>query len=400
MPNIRYFIYVIVLLSLPFQFSFHMNFYSTASSKIEKNWDFSKITKLQIDISNKITTYTAAISAILTIFISYKIHNRRIPICICFLLSGIVFLVYLSVDDSIYWLVILLKAINGIFLGFFQSVHISYIMNFADRESLAFHGCLVQFTMFLSLIILNLLIFACSWKVVTIILAVQSFLFAGLIWFVPEIRIQSKSSANPQIYQSPNLRNLLLMIGVMVIQCFSGISFMIDNCSRLMEGIGISIDSTLHSVLTNFIGCLSTLIAAFIMDIVSVRYMWTFSGIGLVISLIIYDLTLKFNCPNWLGVFAVFFYFLFFGLGEGPVPWLICGVFFPQSVMIESGAINCFMNRFMDIWFGYLQNEITKAFGEFGSVIFSAAFSFLGAILGLFLIPTFKSVHHENTTIL
>ena len=377
-----------------------MNFYSNCQSKIENNWDHSKISQIQVDISNKVTTCFASISAILSILISYKVRKRRLLITINFVISGIVFLFYLLVNENSYWLVIVLRGINGISLGFFQSVHISYIIHFASGDSLAFHGCLIQFAMFLSLIILNLMIYALSWKVIVAIISVQSFAFSGLIWIVPESPVLSKSFSGQQIYRHPHLKYLIVMISIMVIQCFSGIGFMVDNCPRLMQKIGIEMDSSLYSVLTNFIGCLSTLICSFIIDIIGVRYLWAFSGFGLVISLVLYAITLKANCPNWLGVFAVFLYFLFFGFGEGPIPWLLCGVIFPEVVMIESGGINCFMNRFMDIWFGYLLNAITKRFGEFGSVIFNAAFSLVGALVGLVFIPALKNIIPENTTLL
>ena len=400
MGNARNFISVLIILSLPLQFSFQLNFYTNTASQIQKNWDFKKVSDLQLEIANRISTYFASASAVATIFLSYAVKKRRLPITINFIIAGIVWLVYLAISDELMWLVIVLRAINGILLGFFQSVHISYIMHFADKELLAHHGCLVQFSMFFSLCVLNFLIYAVSWKILAVILSIQSFLFAGLIWLVPESPIQSKSSSRAYIFHSPNFKNLLIMLTIMFVQCFSGIGFMIDNCARLMSSIGIDIPSELQSVLTNFIGCLATLIASFIMDIVSIKYMWAFSTFGMVLSLIIYDITLKVTCPNWLGVFSVFLYFLFFGLGSGPIPWLLPGSIFQESVMIESGCINCFMNRFMDIWFGYLLTFITESVGEFGSVIFNAGFSLAGCLFGLFAIPTMKNVYRENTTLL
>ncbi|KAK8886534.1 glucose import [Tritrichomonas musculus] len=400
MGNPRDFLSVLIILSLPLQFSFLLNFYTNTESDIQKNWDMSKISDLQLDIANRISTYFASASAIVTIFLSYKFKKRRLPITINFIIEGIVWLVYLAISDKLIWLVIVLRAINGILLGFFHSVHISYIMHFAEKESLGHHGCLVQFAMFLSLCFLNFLTFAVSWRTLAVILSIQSFLFAGLIWLVPESPIQQKSSSHAYIFHSPNFKNLLIMITIMFVQCFSGIGFMIDNCPRLMSSIGIDIAPELQSVLTNFIGCLATLVASFIIDIVSVRYMWGLSTFGMVLSLIIYDITLKVVCPNWLGVFSVFLYFLFFGLGSGPIPWLLPGVIFQEPVMIESGCINCFMNRFMDIWFGYLLTYITESVGEFGSVIFNAGFSLAGCLFGLFAIPTMKNVYRENTTLL
>lgn len=190
------------------------------------------------------------------------------------------------------------------------------------------------------------------------------------------------------------------MLGIMFIQNFSGIGSMIDNCPRLMSSIGVVLDPSLLAVLTYFIGCISMFISSLIMDIVSIRYMWAFSSFGIVVSLIIYSLTIKIKCPNWLSVFSLFLYYLFFGMGVGPIPWLLCGALFKESVMIETGCFTCFMNRFMDIWFGYLLNAVTKVSGEFGTVLFNAAFSLLGCILGLIFIPAFRKKYSENATII
>ena len=60
------------------------------------------------------------------------------------------------------------------------------------------------------------------------------------------------------------------------------------------------------------------------------------------------------------------------------------------SIMIESGCINIFVNQFIGIWFGYLQNKTIKKCGEFTSVLFIAVVSFFGIWFGLYLIPKVK----------
>lgn len=391
--------YVIVILSLPFQFSFQLNFYTIGAYKIKSNWNFEKLSQFQSNVADKITTYFGAFSAIIWIIVSYKVRKRRLIISIVFDVSSVIWLIYIATSDNNLWLIIILRAINGILLGFFQTVHISYIMYFAEENLYGFFGCLVQVSMFLSLSLLYLMFYAIQWKTVCIILAIQSFLFSGLIWLIPEFWVIPKTSSHTRIYHQPYLRNAIIMVSIMMIQCFSGIGFMIDNCARLLYEIGIDIDSTVQSSFMNLIGCISTLICSFVIDIVGVRFMWVFSAFGLFISLMIYDLTLKVNSPKWLGVLSVFLYFLFYGLGQGPTPWLLCGVLFPESVMIESGGINTFMNRFMDIWFGYLLSAITNSFGEFGSIAMNATISLIGGIAGVFFIPSLKKRHYENTTI-
>lgn len=395
----RNFAYVLVLLGLPFQFSFQFNFYTVGAQNIQMDWNLDNISSFQLKVANKITTYFAAFSAIIWIILSYKIRKRRLIISIVFFTSSVVWLVNIAINDKLFWLVITIRAINGIFIGFFQTVHISYIMHFAEDNLFGFYGCLIQVSMFFSLSLLNVFVHALRWQIICVILAIQSFLFGGLIWTIPEFIVIPKTSSHTHIYYQPYFKNAIVMILVMIIQCFSGIGFMIDNCARLLHGIGIDIDIYISSSFMNLVGYTSTLICSFIIDFIGVKYMWSFSTFGIAVSLMMYDITLKIDTPKWVGVLSVFLYFLFFGLGVGPTPWLLCGVLFPESLMIESGGINTFTNRFMDIWFDYVLAAITNSLGEFGSVAFNATISILGGVFGIFFIPNLKKSHPENTTI-
>ncbi|KAK8852976.1 glucose import [Tritrichomonas musculus] len=392
--------YIIVILSFPLQFVFHNLFYSYGVPSIQKNWDMSHVSKTQLDVANIITKYCAAFSPLAFIFISYKIKKLRKFMSILFFIGGVIFLLYLPINEHIVWFIIILRILNGILVGFFMSATIAYLMHYSINGIHGFNGSLIEVAITLGICITELMFYVIPWKIVGVLFSVQSFLFGGLIWLVPEYFVIPKSLSHDYIYRKPFLKNLLIMILIMIIQCFSGIGFMINNCARLLSGIGIELHSSIQSTLTNFISCLSAFISAFIIDVVSARYMWAFSSLGIVISLLIYDITLKIECPKWVGVFAVFLYFLFFGLGEGTIPWMLCGLIFPESLMIESGSINTFVNRFMDAWFDHLLNLISKSLGEFGSVAFNACITFFGIWVGLYFIPKMNISTEDKITII
>lgn len=395
----RSFIYILIILSFPLQFGFHLNYFTHGSSDIQSGWDFSKISPFLLDVTNRITNYFGAVTTIIFIFVNYKIKKRRLQISIIYIISGIAWLMYIAVNDNNIWLSIVLRALDGIFIGFFQSSHISYLMHFSSEKLFGFHSSFIEVAITLAISLLNIMFLVIHWKIIAVILSIQSFLFGGLIWFIPEVTVIPKSYSRQYIHKSPFLKKLLVMVAIMAIQCFSGIGFMIDNCSRLLGDIGIDMNPYMQLALVNFISCLSAFISAFIVDVVGVQFMWAFSLFGITVSLLMYDITLKVDSPKWVGVLSVFIYFLFFGLGEGTIPWMLCGMMFPESLMIESGGINTFVNQFMGIWFGYLQNALIKEFGEFGSVLFSAVVSFFGIWFGLFLIPNMKKYYSENVTV-
>lgn len=89
-----------------------------------------------------------------------------------------------------------------------------------------------------------------------------------------------------------------------------------------------------------------------------------------------------------------------YGLGQGPITWFLSGELFPDSVRIESGAINIFLNQFLGLIFTYVNREVENSVGEFGSIIYSLALDFIAMILGLFFIPIIRTKNYENDNLL
>lgn len=96
----------------------------------------------------------------------------------------------------------------------------------------------------------------------------------------------------------------------------------------MLNGIGVDLGPSLESFLFDFVALLATLITSFIIDVVGSKVMWCISSFGLCVGLVIYATTLKIDVGNWIGTLGVFIYFLFYGLGEGPIPWCLGSTFF------------------------------------------------------------------------
>lgn len=385
---------ILVLLSLPFQFNIITDSFSSLHTEMIKKWtpgkDFSYYENY---FANKITYYAGLISSISFIFVYYRYRKMKLVLSITLFLNGVTWLLYLAVDEHKVPLFIVIRGLQGLYLGIFQMSQISYILHFAYDEIKCFCGCLSQVAMFTGLLITNLLFNFCSWQAVVIILAAQSILFCGAIWLVPEYHIKPKSITHEYIWDKGNIKKLLIALLIMLLQQLSGIGTLLGQVSRLLSGVGLNIGNYLESCLFDFVGGLSTMVAAFITDYIGTRYMWSFSAFGLFIGLIVYAITLKVSTPNWAGTLGAFIYFLFYGLGEGPIPWFICGTIFPETVRIESSAIVLFENFFLSPILDLLWENLNSLDGQFGSIIFSAIICFLAIFLG-FLIP--KDSHEEN----
>ena len=182
------------------------------------------------------------------------------------------------------------------------------------------------------------------------------------------------------------------MVFIMVLQQFSGIGILLGQLSRILANVGIKLNQYLQSCIFDLVAVLSTFIAAFITDYVGTRYMWSFSAFGLCIGLAVYCVTLKVDLVDWVATLGVFVYFLFYGLGEGPIPWHLCGTLFNEEIRLESSAVTVCENFFFFPILEIIWNNLNKRAGEFGSIVFSIVDCFLAIFCG-FLIP--KNTHRD-----
>ncbi|KAK8892487.1 glucose import [Tritrichomonas musculus] len=391
---------ILIILSLPFQFNIITDSYTIMKDEIPKGWKTGRQLSYYEDyFAEKITYYVGMVAAICFAFLYYKVCKMRLIISLGFIFNAIIWLIYLAVSENRVYVFIIVRGLQGITLALFQMSHCVYQFHFANQDSLCFCGGLIVSAMFVGLFFLNLIFYCCNWRPAAVICAIQSLLFAGLIWLVPEIYIKPKSISNSKIFDKCNRRPLLALIVIMIFQQLSGIGILLGQLSRILSSVGLSLDHYLQLCLFTFVCVLSAFISALISDYVGVRFLWSFSAFGLVIGLLIYAITLKVDSMAWISTLGIFIYFLFYGLGEGPIPWYLCGTLFPEEVRIESSVITVIENFFFFPILQILWNNLNKSAGQFGSIIFSLAVCFLSIFIS-FLIPNSDKKKDEGINIL
>ena len=149
--------YIIIVLSLPFQFQFLHDFYLQALENVKEKSSNFNIPTSQTEAAEKVFFAACTVGAIITIFIFYKIKKQRLFLSICFLLNAVVWCAYLGFNEKTFWLAIVLRICNGISTSIFHSISIFYIFYFIYNENVGFYGFLIQAIMFLSLDIVHIL---------------------------------------------------------------------------------------------------------------------------------------------------------------------------------------------------------------------------------------------------
>lgn len=388
--------HILIALLIAMQYPFETDFFGTALPLMQAGWKTDNVPSIQISAAQYGINCMTFFSSIISVFVYYKVKKRRLLISILFFFNAITNFCYLAVNEDTFWLAILLRLMNGIFLGFFHSIIVFYLYRFVTNIYYNFYGYLIQTVMFLGLVIIGLLFSFLHWTMVAIILAVQYILLAGLIWTLPEVLPPPKSITHDYIYQKQHRYHLFVIFLLMLLQQFSGIGIIINNVPRLLAGVGLQLKSHLQSTLMNIIGFLTTLIGAFISVSVQNKHMWAISAFGLALSLGIYGITLKSDVDIWVGTLAVFLFFMFYGFGEGPITWFLSGELFPDSVRIESGALTILFNATLGLIFTFVNRKIEQILGEFGTIIYCMIMDMISMILGLVFIPTIKNNIYES----
>ena len=392
---------IILVLFLPFQFQFLHDFYLQALENVQaKSTDFN-VPFSQTEAAVRIFFAAATVSSVISVFVYYRIKKRRLFLSICFMVNAVVWLAYLGFNEKKFWLAIFLRICNGIFVGIFHTISISYLFSFIYNEYVGFYGYLIQTVMFLALVIVYLLFSFLDYKPIAVIFAIQDLILAGLIFFLPEVQVPFKRITGDYIFARHNLKNLFITVMLMVFQQFCGINIVLRKVPKMMEGIGLDMKITLQYVFTDTVGFLSDLIGAFASVSISRKIMWCLSSLGCFVGLILFGVTLiTDDLPNWVGTLGAFLFYTFYGLGQGPIAWYYGGELFPDSLRIEAGAATLITNQVFTIVYTYLEKAIFKKFDEIGSVILCMAFDFIAIFFGMIFIPTHKNREFENDNFL
>lgn len=393
--------YILLLCSLPFQYNVFSDSMNKMINGMKGGWKTkTELTENENYFLDKITSYFGIVFSIVFIFIYYRVRKMRSIISIIFFCSAVTWLLYMAVDEDKMFILYIIKALQGIYCSGLQVAHFSYIMHFANDNMKCFYGSLTQFSMFIGLFIENLIFTFLDWKSAAIIFFVESVIFGGLIWLVPEYHVKPKSVTREYIYRKDNLKLLIISIVSMAIQLLSAIGVLLNSLSEMLEGVGLSLSGPTQSCLFDFVGALAGLISAFITDPIGPKYMFAISALGLCVGLLMYAIQLKVKSPNWVGALSVFVYFLFYGLGMGPIPWYLFSILVPEGCRIESTAIGVCSNLFIPPILDKLWDTLNKKSGQFGSSIFGAVDCVFAIIFGLVFIPVERDTEEYNVNIL
>jgi sugar porter (SP) family MFS transporter len=218
-----------------------------------------------------------------------------------------------------------------------------------------------------------------------------------------DIARESESASYSEIFK-PWLRTaLLIAIGIMFFQQFTGINTIIYYSPKIFKMAGIESNTLtiLPSILLGAVNVLFTVVSIMLLDKLGRRPLYFIGMVGMIVGLIGVGLSFFFedtlgDSLSYFTVASMFIYIIFFAVSLGPLGWLIISEVFPlkvRGVGMSIGSLsNWLFNGIVAFTFLKLVNALTPA----GAFWLYAAIGVIGIYWGHKFIPETKGITLEK----
>ncbi|XP_044020908.1 facilitated trehalose transporter Tret1-like isoform X2 [Aphidius gifuensis] len=201
-----------------------------------------------------------------------------------------------------------------------------------------------------------------------------------------------KHSAQSPVYEmlkKKNLKPLLISLGLMFFQQFSGINAVIFYTVQIFEMAGSSVPKNTSTIIVGIVNFASTFIATALIDRLGRKVLLYISTIAMITTLFSLGtfFYIKEKYPDvdiinygWVPLTSLVIFVIGFSLGFGPIPWLMMGEILPASIRGPAASVATAFN-----WF--IVFTVTKTFQDTMSAIGAGpTFWIFGAICCVALI--------------
>lgn len=193
-------------------------------------------------------------------------------------------------------------------------------------------------------------------------------------------------------------RGLVIGLGVMFLQQFSGCNAVIFYTKSIFEDAGALIDPGHSTIIVGVIQVIATWVASLVVDRLGRRMLLLLSII--VMTLSTFTLGLYFYLKNdahedvsdigWLPLLSLSCYVVIFSLGFGPIPWMLMAEIFPSKIKGAACSFACFFNWICTFIVTKLFPVFTAEFGTGMTFWCFTACSAFGILFVMFLVPETK----------
>lgn len=213
-------------------------------------------------------------------------------------------------------------------------------------------------------------------------------------------RLQAESnlmggSVFRQLFSNRFRPAVLISLGLMIFQQFSGINAVIFYAETIFQMSGSSIDKNLSSIIIGLVNFISTFIATALIDRLGRKILLYISSTAMIITLIILGsyCYLKVTGVEWIATYGwlplacLVIYVLGFSIGFGPIPWLMLGEILPSKIRSTAAALATGLNWTCAFIVTKTFHSISEAIHMHGTLWMFAVICLIGLFFVIFFVP-------------
>ncbi|KAH0795269.1 major facilitator superfamily transporter [Histomonas meleagridis] len=283
---------------------------------------------------NVMSPVCGMIGCIICSFLTGRIGRRWCTfICAVFTFLTWIFLAL----PKVFWLLMLLRCLNGFSLGFFSSVTPIFIVEVAPPRYTGLFGYMHQLGTAFGYWYPNLVGNTVSaWRDVTYICSIPSGILMLGSLFISDRVGPTKGASYGKVFKYK--KQMLIAMFILLIQQFSGINALQSNLRTILSEARISNASIIETMAT-VCQILTTIAASFIVDRWGRRNCWILSTVLQFIAFLLLAIQQIAQTNGALFIVGLFVEQLSYGFGMGPIPFLVVAELYPEEVRSASMAL-------------------------------------------------------------
>ncbi|XP_044581604.1 facilitated trehalose transporter Tret1 isoform X2 [Cotesia glomerata] len=164
---------------------------------------------------------------------------------------------------------------------------------------------------------------------------------------------ESSTNSVGELFNPNHIKPLMISIGLMFFQQFSGINTVIFYSTKIFEESGSSIDKNISSIIIGVVNFVATFMATAVIDRLGRKILLYISSVVMIITLMtlgtfLYLKDSDFDVSNfgWLPLACIVIYIIAFSMGFGPIPWLMMGEILPAKIRGGAASVTTGFNWF------------------------------------------------------
>lgn len=364
-----------------------MAFWSPAAAPMKRDLNLG-------DTAGTIFNTLPAIMGIITpTFIHYPINKlgRKMTTCMTVILAVIGWFLIPLANEKLWIIAFLGRGLLGLTVGSLSTVCPLYITEISPTELRGSYGIFHQFGVVIGACLCYFLGIWIQWRYLAWCLAAAPALCMLCIYFIPESP-QSNQPELPAEHKTPlcskrNFKPLLVASILMFYQQFSGCNGFLSNLNQIFKDAGSSLDPAWSAFFVGLSGLIATGVSAPLVACMGHRPAWHTSSFLCAATLLIAALNYYFKWSPLIPAIMMVANNLCFGLGLGPIPWVITPELFRDDVRAIATSLMTSLNWglasiVMIIW------PIMSNYLKFGgAILFFAILMFTAFGWGIFFLP-------------